>query len=159
MPESSRNKLKRVAVTTKFKLQQVQRDCCVPPSSVHPLISIDSGRFLLYVSPVQIFIFGYKNELIQKTTSKKISLVKKKVNVEMGGRGEEKIKKFDLVSQGQLKTKVSGSSGEYRMIIEKITTLKVTLKRRSSPRETNLLKAGGEGLDLVLVFFFALVGL
>lgn len=42
-----------------------------------------------------------------------------------------------------------------------ITTARKTLKvtQRKTRRETNLLETGGEGLDLVLVFFFALVGL
>lgn len=49
-----------------------------------------------------------------------------------------------------------GRTRHIRLFAEKFTTAR-SLER--SPCETNLLKTGGEGLDLVLVFFFALVGL
>lgn len=44
--------------------------CCVPPSSVLPIISLDPGMFLLVVWPICGFILGYTFQVNSKTTSK-----------------------------------------------------------------------------------------
>lgn len=95
------------------------------------------------------YSFGliFKNNINKKRSRKREKCLIRFCNLIMSARGSN-----------NSKSKVSCSSlnARYQMFV---IQRKTHQQQSHTRRDTNLLKTGGEGLDLVLVLFFALVGL